>query len=102
MASQPCAAWTYGSKPGQEWRHMASHGVTALCRLDLRQATPPEPAARAHPDDRSPWRLEHLVHALSPAAGGEEECSPRLASRSDPAATRPGGEAKPCSAQIID
>jgi len=64
MASQPDAPWTYGTKPGQKWRHMASHGVTALWRLDLRPATAPEPAARAHPGERSPARGAHLGHAL--------------------------------------
>jgi hypothetical protein len=49
MASQPCAAWTYGTGFGQKWRHLASHGVTALCRLDLRHETRARPGRQAHP-----------------------------------------------------
>ena len=49
MASQPCAAWTYGTGFGQKWRHVASHGVTALCRLDLRHETRARPGRQAHP-----------------------------------------------------
>jgi hypothetical protein len=43
---------------------IASHCVTALWRLDLRQATPPEPAARAHPGEHSPARGAPLGHTL--------------------------------------
>ncbi|SRR5579883_749514 len=41
MASQPCAAWTYGTKSGQKWRHMASQPYAAWTYVTARLAIPP-------------------------------------------------------------